>query len=192
MKILIINAHSNPESFNQALCNSFVDGLSESAKNEYRVLNLRDMDLAKYLAHIHVHTNLQSDIQIKKAQYSISWADHIVFFYPVRWGGIGGLFSVFVEMVIVPGFAFKYKEGSSFQDKLLIGKTASIVTTMDTPPFIYKYFFREPSINQLKNRILGFCGIKTKKIFYLGPVINSNKAKRKKWLMQIYNYGKNL
>jgi NAD(P)H dehydrogenase (quinone) len=39
----------------------------------------------------------------------------------------------FIDMVFASGFAFRYKSGSSMPEKLLTGRTAHIITTMDTP-----------------------------------------------------------
>jgi hypothetical protein len=63
---------------------------------------------------------------------------------------------------------------------------------MDTPYFIYRYFFGAPSINQLKDRILRFCGISPVKVSHFGPVHSSSIEKRKLFLEEIYNLGKKL
>ena len=42
------------------------------------------------------------------------------------------LMKVFFDRVFLPGFAFKYR-GGSVPDKLLTGRTAHLMVTMDTP-----------------------------------------------------------
>jgi putative NADPH-quinone reductase len=92
-------------------------------------------------------------------------------------------------MVFAAGFAFRYKEKIAAPEKLLKGKTAHIITTMDTPYFIYKYFFGAPSINQLKSRTLEFCGISPVKVTHFGPVQSSTEEGRKKFLATVHSLG---
>jgi putative NADPH-quinone reductase len=92
----------------------------------------------------------------------------------------------------LPGFAFQYRENSVWWDKLLIGKTAHIITTLDQPSWYYWFAFGRPSVNQLKKSTLEFCGITPVKVTYVGPIKNTELPLRKKWLDKIETLGKNL
>jgi putative NADPH-quinone reductase len=85
--------------------------------------------------------------------------------------------------------AFQYHENSVWWDKLLKGKTAHIITTLDQPGWYYRLFFGRPSVNQLKKSTLGFCGVKPVKVTYIGIVKTADDAQRKKWLQKIYDLG---
>jgi len=88
----------------------------------------------------------------------------------------------FFDRALLPGFGFKYRKDSSMPEKLLSGRTADIMVTMDTPPIFYKWFLGNVGVRQLKTNILGFCGIKTKHVYYFGPVRDSQKTKRDRWI----------
>jgi putative NADPH-quinone reductase len=94
----------------------------------------------------------------------------------------------FFDRVFLPGFAFKYR-GSSLPDKLLSGRTAQLMVTMDTPPWFYRWIYRMPGHNQMKRSILEFCGIKVLKISEFGPVKGSNQKQREKWIAKAKELG---
>ncbi|MCK9345107.1 MAG: NAD(P)H-dependent oxidoreductase [Candidatus Pacebacteria bacterium] len=187
-KILAINGHPNKNSFNSALLENYVRGAQESGA-EVRTIHVTDMALENYLRCCG-RGPIGDDI--KNAQADISWADHLVFFHPVWWASFPALFKIFVDMIFTPGFAYKFTPKNPFQKKLLKGKTAHIILTLNTPLLVYRFVFGSPSVRQLKDRVLGFCGIKTSCVTYVGPIIDSTEDQRKKFLNKVYLLGKKL
>jgi len=186
-KVLIINAHPNKESYNEALAQEYYKGCL-SSKNEVVMISLRDLQFEYNLSGgFNTKTELENDL--KAAQEKITWAQHIVIIHPVWWGTFPAVLKAFFDRVLLPGFAFKYRQNSPLWDKLLANKTAHIIYTSDTPSFIYKWFYGRPSVKILKNRVLGFCGIKTTKVVGIGPIRNSTPEFRQKWLNKIYKLG---
>ncbi len=186
-KVLIINAHPNKESYNEALAQEYYKGCL-SSKNEVAMISLRDLQFDYNLSGgFYSKTELEPDL--KAAQEKITWAQHIVIIHPVWWGTFPAVLKAFFDRVLLPGFAFKYRQNSPLWDKLLANKTAHIIYTSDTPSFIYKWFYGKPSVKILKNRVLGFCGIKTTKVVGIGPIRNSTPEFRQKWLNKIYKLG---
>lgn len=53
-------------------------------------------------------------------------AEHIVFFYPTWWGTVPALLKAFFERLFLPGFAFRYREGSPFSEQLLRDRSRMI------------------------------------------------------------------
>jgi putative NADPH-quinone reductase len=109
----------------------------------------------------------------------------MVWIHPVWWGGLPSIAKGFIDRLFLPGFAFQYKENSVWWDKLLKGKTAHILTTLDQPGWYYRFAFGSPSVNQLKKSTLGFCGVNPVKVTFVGPIKNSKEDFRKKWLEKI-------
>lgn len=72
------------------------------------------------------------------------------------------------------------------------GKTARIITTMDTPVWFYHLIYKSPGINSLKKSILQFCGLKQIRITIFATVKSSEEMKRKKWLKKIELMGKDM
>jgi putative NADPH-quinone reductase len=125
-----------------------------------------------------------------KMQQEITAADHLVFVYPNWWSTLPALLKGFIDRVFVPTFAFKYRPNSPFWDKLLQGKTARLIVTMDTPQWYYWLINKNAGHNAMKVGILEFSGIKPVKISSFAIIKSSDATKRKKWLDDVETLGK--
>jgi len=192
MKILVLNCHNRENSFCTALAKAYEEGATSSG-HDLKILNVRDMELEKYLRYGH-DKRYEPEGDILKAQNLIHWCDHLVFVYPTWWAGLPALMRLFFEMVFSPGFAFRYHDrmGKNIVswDKLLKGKTARIISTMDAPPWYYRWIIGDPAGKIMKKGILGFSGIKVVKATYFGSVKLSTEKQRKDWLKTTLNIGK--
>jgi NAD(P)H dehydrogenase (quinone) len=188
-KILVLNGHPNKDSFCQALSNAYHKG-ALTAGCQVDLLNLHELDFRVSFSGTYSSENqLPLEKDLKMAQEKIKWADHLVIVHPVWWGSVPALLKGFFDRVLLPGFAFKYHSKDPFWDKLLHGKTATILYTSDTPIWVYKWFFRAPSVNMLRNRVLGFCGVKTKSVVGFGAIRQSTPALREKYLRKTEQLG---
>lgn len=188
-KILIINGHPKKNSFCNVLCENYKSGAVASG-NEVILLNLYELQFNLNLSNgFSKMDELEPDIVF--AQEKIKWAQHLVIVHPVWWGSIPALLKGFFDKTLLPDFAFKYRQNSVMWDKLLVGKTGRIIYTTDTPIWIYKYFFKAPSVNQVKHRTLEFCGVKPVKVTAIGPIRNSKQEFRENWIENIENLGRN-
>ena len=115
------------------------------------------------------------------AQEYIQWSNHILFVYPNWWGTMPALMEGFIDRGFLPGFAFKYRDNSSLWDKLLSGRTAHLIVTMDAPPWYSRWIYRRPGHNEMKRTILGFSGVKVTTITEIAIVRNSSQKTRDKW-----------
>jgi hypothetical protein len=91
----------------------------------------------------------------------------------------------FFDRAFLPGFAVRYRKDSQFWDKLLSGRSAQVFSTMDTPPWYFRFVYRMPGHNQIKRTILEFSGIKPVKITSFGPVRYATAERRAQWLAQV-------
>lgn len=130
---------------------------------------------------------LEPDLQ--QAQADIRWAEHLVWVFPIWWGGVPALLKGFLDRVLLPGFAFKYRPGKAFPEKLLHGRTADLLVTLDTPSWYYRWVYRMPGLNQIRRTTLAFCGIKPLKTLTFGPLIDATPARRRRWLEQASRLG---
>lgn len=187
-KIVIINGHPNNESFNFGIVNAYKKG-AVSEKNEIKEIVISDLNFNPNLQYGYSkRTILEPDLLV--AWEKIKWADHMVWVHPVWWGGLPAVTKGFIDRLFLPGMAFQYRENSIFWDKLLKGKTAQIITTLDQPSWYYKFINKSPSIHQLKKNTLEFCGVSKVKVAYVGVIKNSNESQREKWLLKIEKLGK--
>ena len=186
-KILIINGHPNTDSFNFAIVEAYKNGAIKSGA-EVKEIVIADLEFSPNLKYgYQKRTDLEPDLL--DAFEKIKWADHMVWVHPVWWGGLPAITKGFIDRVFLPGFVFQYRENSSWWDKLLIGKTARIITTLDQPGWFYKLMFGQPSVNQLKKSTLEFCGVKPVKVTFVGPIRNSKDEMRKSFLLKIEKLG---
>jgi putative NADPH-quinone reductase len=108
-----------------------------------------------------------------------------VFVFPIWWGGIPALLKGFLDRVLLPGFAFKYRSNSPFPAQLLKGRSADLLVSMNTPPWYFRWVYRMPGLEQMRRTTLGFCGIRPQKTLTFGPVISSSTTQREAWLQQV-------
>lgn len=189
-KVLIINGHPNEGSFNFGVANAYENG-ARSVGAEVKHLVVSELKFNPNLEFgYQKRTPLEPDLIA--AWESIQWAEHLVWVHPVWWGGLPAIMKGFIDRLFLPGMAFQYRENSIQWDKLLKGKTAHIITTLDQPSWYYRLVYGRPSVNQLKKSTLEFCGISPVKVTYLGIVKTSDLNVRKKWLEKIEQLGKKL
>lgn len=187
-KILIINAHPDYASFGRFLAERYEQG-ALAAGHDCELVHLRDLDFNPMLeAGYRIPTALEPSLIDVQAQ--IKKAGHLVFIYPNWWGTFPAILKGFIDRVFLPGFAFKYRENSMRWDKLLKGKSARIIVTMDTPVWYYHLGFRAPGHNAMKRCLLKFSGVSPVKSTIFSPLKSSSMEKREAWLKKTENLGR--
>ena len=121
------------------------------------------------------------EADLRRAAALIGWADHLVFVYPTWWGTMPALLKGFLDRVLAPGFAFE-EIGSAGYRALLTGRTAELLTTTDTPGWVWRWIYGAPGDKAMARAILGFCGIEVVQIRRFGPVRGSRPEQRRAWL----------
>lgn len=179
-RVLVILGHPDAGSFCSALAESYTAGAREAGR-EVRLLRLGDLDFNWNLRRGYQEvTPLEPDLE--QAWEGIEWADHLAFVYPVWWGTMPALQKAFIDRVFLPGKAFRFREGSSFWDRLLAGRSARLITTMDTPAWYYRFIYGSPGTKAMKRMVLQFSGIRPVRVATFAPVRSSTAAKRSRWL----------
>lgn len=189
-KILMIFGQPQRKSYGGALAQAYVTGAREAGA-EVKELYLGELQFDVCASQNH-HPPAGLEPDLAQAQAAITWADHLVFVYPIWWGTIPALLKGFIERVFLPGFAVNFRENSPLWDKLLKGRSAHLIVTLNTPSWVYRWYFGRPGHNTMKKTILEFCGIKPVRITEVGPIKNSTEAKRQKWLGQVHDMGRRL
>ena len=189
-KILSVLGHPCQESFCGQLAEAFKQG-AQGAGHTVNTIHLGSLQFDPILREGY-QGDQELEPDLKNAQQQIAWADYLVFVYPIWWGALPALLKGFIDRTFLPGFAFKYHEGTLGWDRLLTGKSAQLIATMDSPPWYYRWVSRMPGHNQMKKTILEFSGIKPVKIASFGSVKASDQARRTKWLEAVYNLGQSV
>ncbi len=185
MNILVILGHPVNDSLCGALADAYVDGAVSSGQ-QVETLRLGDLDFD-----INYPSGREDDPEepdIAQAREQIRRADHLVFVFPNWWGAMPALLKGFIDRLFKPGFSFRMHADGSW-DKLLTGKTAQLIVTMDTPRFVYRWIYGQPGINALARATLGFCGVHPVRVTTFGTVFNSTATQRARWISQARELG---
>lgn len=174
-----------------SLCHALAEAYSSGARGQghvVRQLRLGELQFDPILREgFGQQQTLEPDLL--EAQRQIHWAEHLVFVYPIWWGGVPALLKGFFDRTFLPGFAFKYRNRSQLWDKLLSGRTADLLVTLDTPPWYFRWIYGAPAHRQMVRTILGFCGIKTRRLTEFAPVRPSSEEQRQGWLRKAEGLG---
>ncbi len=177
--VLIINANPKTSSLNAALAEHYAQSVREGGAT-CSVVHLHDLTFDANLAEGYSAPQpLEPDLL--RIQEQITRADHLVFVTPVWWGGLPARFKGLLDRVLLPGFAFRFEKGKAFPQRLLKGKTARIIATMDTPVWYFRFVMGDPLMKMLKQPVLGLCGVKVTGRNYFGPVVGSKETVREAW-----------
>lgn len=189
MRCLLILAHPRRDSLCGALFDACADG-ARQAGMECRELILSEMH---FDLDVHAVSPEQQPLEpdLQRAQQDIQWAEHLVLVYPTWWGTFPALLKGFLDRVLTPGFAFRHVTHDRW-DKLLSGRTVDLITTMDTPPLVYRFIYRAPGQQALARATLGYCGIRSACTETFGPVIAADAGQRQQWLDRARSVGSRL
>ena len=190
-KVLSINGNPKRESLCKKLAESYAEGATE-AGHYAKIIHISDLDFDKNLRDGYATSIQPLEEDLIFLQKELKMSSHLVIVSPTWWGTVPAKLKGLFDRILLPGFAFKFPNGKYFQDKLLKGKTATIIATMDTPVWYYRFILGDQIIQNLKRSILEFCGIKVNTIFRFGPTISSTDATRKKWIQTTINAGRAL
>ena len=185
-RILIIDGHpdTNRDHFVHALAAAYAEGAAEHETRAIRVAEL-DFPLIRSQAQ---WAKGEVPAAIADAQQQLLWAEHIVLLYPLWLGDVPALLKGFLEQVMRPDFAFRYRP-KGLPEKLLAGRSARVVVTMGMPAFFYRIYYGAHSLKSLERNILKFVGIGPIAHNVVGAVEGSEEA-RLGWLEEMRELGR--
>jgi NAD(P)H dehydrogenase (quinone) len=186
-KIFILLGHPDEDSFNCTLAGEYERGANE-AGHDVRRMNISDMEFDPILHHgYRLIQELEPDLLA--FQDNMRWCEHFIVFYPSWWSTMPALLKGLFDRTWLPGFAFRFTSDFSWQ-KLLKGKSATMVVTSDTIPLAQRIIFGDTT-NELKKGILWFAGfspIRVRKWGYLKHF--GSVARRQKLQHKAYKLGR--
>lgn len=186
-KILIINGHPDKESFCFALAQSYKKGAVTSGA-EVKEIIISDLRFNPNLQFgYRKRTELEPDLL--ESWEKITWAEHLVWVYPVWWSSLPAILKGFIDRLFLPGFAFRKRENSLLSDGLLKGKSARIISTLDQPAWFYVLVNQRPSYWAMKWSTLYYCGVRNIKTTTIGPIRLSKAEWRENWLKKVEQLG---
>ena len=129
------------------MCGALADAYEAGARaggHEVQRLNLGDMQFDPIL-HQGYRAIQQMEPDLQKFQDLLKWSDHFVIVHPVWWLGMPALLKGLFDRAWLPGSEFRYiktKAGKRtiFWHRLMRGKTARLIVTSGTSPWLERLF----------------------------------------------------
>jgi len=185
-RIFVLVGHPRRESYCAALADAYAEA-ARAAGHEVMLRHLADVDVT-LAAPDYAKVDPAPPAWVLREQADIAWAEHWVLAAPMWWGGLPAAMKAYLDQVLLPGFAFRYRAKGQGWDKLLQGRSARLLLTADTPPFVLHWLWGFPLERQLRRQVFGFCGISAKTTLF-APIKPSDGDRRAGWIKQVAALG---
>ncbi|WBU54515.1 NAD(P)H-dependent oxidoreductase [Paracoccus sp. SCSIO 75233] len=183
MRVLLTDGHPDADRLSAHMLDIYQQALPESAEIHRRAI--RDLtfnpDLSRGYEDI---PEMEPDLVEILDQ--IEACDHLVLAFPLWWGGEPARMKGFWDRILLPGQAFQYHAKDLFWDRLLKGRSADVLVSMDTPPAYLKLAYFNPVGWRYRRQVLGFVGFAPIRLSYFGMVRRGGAEKNlEKWRARI-------
>jgi putative NADPH-quinone reductase len=187
MRVSVILAHPNSQSFNHAIAQV---AIAELKQNGHQVF-FHDLYAEKFDPILPADEILQEAPVPKEMEahcQEISGVDGIIIVHPNWWGQPPAILKGWVDRVIRPGIAYQFMDGDKGEGVpvgLLKAKMACVFNTSNTMTEREARVFGDPLETLWKNCVFGLCGLKT---FYretFSVVVTSTIEQRHEWLTKV-------
>jgi NAD(P)H dehydrogenase (quinone) len=184
MKIILILAHPDPESFNHAIARKASDVLKELGHEVF----YHDLYQEKFNPVIPAHELPKNGTYgkvIKKHCEEIVQSEGIIIVHPNWWGQPPAILKGWIDRVLRPGIAYEFQEGDQGEGVptgLLNARAAVVFNTSNTSREREENIFFDPLETIWKNCIFYLCGIKVFDRRMYRIIVTSNEEQRREWL----------
>lgn len=181
MKIFILLGHSDPATLSGALADCY-ETHARGAGHEIRRQNIGEMTFDPVLhAGYKAIQLLEPDLEAFRE--NIRWAEHIVVVYPTWWSSMPALLKGLFDRVWLPHTAFNFADHGLTWIKLLKGRSARIITTANTPPWLLRFMYGPPT-TVLELAIFRFAGIRAFSTVF-GPSERASERTKARWFRKV-------
>lgn len=187
MKILVILAHPDRNSFNHAIAHAAVSRLQ---RNGHDVIahDLYEERFDPLLHSQEIPNEVSLPGVIEAHCRELSSSDGIIIVHPNWWGQPPAILKGWVDRVVRPGIAYKFLEGDKGEGipvGLLKAKTAVVFNTANTPSEREREVFGDPLELLWKNCIFDLCGVSDfyRRMFTI--IVTSTPEQRSLWLGEV-------
>jgi putative NADPH-quinone reductase len=187
LKILVILAHPNKQSYNHAIAFSAVKQLQENGHN----VIFHDLYTEKFdpiLPSQEFPSEVTLPSNIRQHSDELRLADGIIIVHPNWWGQPPAILKGWVDRVMRPGVAYKFLEGDKGEGiplGLLKAKAAIVFNTANTPSKREQMVFGDPLQLLWKNCIFDLCGVRKFYREMFTVVVTSTLDQRQEWLRKV-------
>ncbi|MFA5079459.1 MAG: NAD(P)H-dependent oxidoreductase [Dehalococcoidia bacterium] len=187
MKILVILAHPDENSFNHAIAETVVETLHKSV-HQIVYHDLYREEFPPALPSNEISKSASLPPLISSHVNDLVSADGIIIVHPNWWGQPPAILKGWIDRVIRPGTAYEFNEGDSGEgvpNGLLKARAAVVFTTSNTAEERELSVFGDPLETIWKNCVFGLCGVDN---FYrrnFAIIVTSMPSQRGDWLNEV-------
>ena len=174
MNVLIIYAHPNPRSFNQAILET-VDAALRERGHTTRIHDLYQMQFRPTLDGEDLLRNWRGELpaDTHREQAALQWAQGLVLIYPIWWFGPPAILKGWIDRIFTRKFAFDF--GPDGMKGLLTHERALILNTLGGDAATYQQQrWEELLVRPMAEGVLGACGVRNvvHRAFYQVPSVS--------------------
>ncbi|MBF4486725.1 NAD(P)H-dependent oxidoreductase [Flavobacterium sp. CSZ] len=185
MKNLIVYAHPNSGSLNHFFKQTVLESLQESGE-AIALRDLNEINFNPVLSLDDMNGQRMGKVadDVKTEQDFITWADRIVFIYPIWWTGMPAIMKGYIDRVFSYGFAYRYEKG--VQKGLLRGKKTIIINSHGKSNEEYQAMGMDKALALTSDTgIFTYCGLEIEQHFYFDKADRASKEGISDWENQI-------
>ncbi len=186
MNTTILLAHPWHGSFNKAIFDT-VTGKLANLHKPYQIIDLNKDGFNPVMTEkeLALFSRGQfSDPLVGKYQKMLADTDELVVIFPIWWGDSPAILKGFIDKVMLKGFA--YEQGASgLIGKLTHIKKGYVITTSETPTFVYKEHLGNPIDSIFLKIILQSIGVKNNVWINKDMVFSGGQESRVAFLKEI-------
>lgn len=189
MKLLVIYTHPNHQSLSFSFLQKVIQGSGENPLiQEVQVLDLYEEGFDPILVFNEQkrRRDMHIDPQLEKYRNQITWADKIVFVYPIWWGRPPAMLLGYIDQMFASDFAYRDKKGL-LPEGLLVGKSVVCISSMKGPTYYPLFWLNNAHKILMKRALFQYVGMKKVKFFEFGNM-ESPKGRHEEKLEQVYRY----
>ena len=167
MRVLLIDGHPDRNRLSAHLLDTYQAALPKGVTVDR--IAVRDLAFEPDLSRGYEDAPpLEPDLE--QALARIEGCDHLVLAFPLWWGAEPARLKGFWDRVLLPRRAFRYHKDDPWWDRLLAGRSADVIVTMDTPPLYLRLAYFDPLGWRYRRQVLGFVGFRPIRLLYFGMV----------------------
>lgn len=186
MKISLILAHPDPQSFNTAVAQTAAATLQNSG-HDVRFHDLYEEKFDPLLYHHEFSKDAVLPENIRLHCDEIAAADGIVIIHPNWWGQPPAILKGWIDRIIRPGVAYRFDEvdkGEGVPVGLLKAHTAIVLNTSNTSESREAAVFGDPLERTWKDCVFDLCGVKQFHRITFRILVTSTPHQRQEWLLE--------
>ncbi|MGB3374902.1 MAG: NAD(P)H-dependent oxidoreductase [Microbacterium sp.] len=193
-RILVVVGTPIPDSLNHALAHAYADS-ARSGGAQVRIVDLAEHPVPGHpvqrdqLRTPRDEHDVPLDAEVAAYLDDLQWAEHITIFFPQWWGTYPAALKAYLDRVFLSGFAFRYHETGKGWDRLLTGRSARLVMTMDSPNWWVRWVYGDSAVRSLTRATLWYCGVRVRGITRFAEVRHQSPAMIEGWIRRAAQLG---